>query len=75
MPVLIAGGSTNNRIWRAAVFYDPTTGLWTATTATRALHGGLASANLLADGTVLLDGGLDRDSIPVAAAELYRPSR
>lgn len=74
--VLITGGSElrqdANRRLRKSEIYDPATGTFTATdsmTFKRQWH----TATLLADGRVLITGGLDENNQPVTTAELYDP--
>ncbi len=74
--VLVVGGETRQRgRWRAtaaAEIYDQTTGRWTKArpmSTPRRLH----TAALLADGRVLVVGGVGRDLIPLASAEVYDP--
>jgi N-acetylneuraminic acid mutarotase len=78
--VLVAGGSSLTGYDSAVAsseLYDPATGAWTATGALiqRRVSD---TATLLADGRVLVAGGLgsDRggDVYPLASAELYNPS-
>jgi galactose oxidase-like protein/Kelch motif protein len=57
----------------SAELYDPTTATWTPTGSmgtTRSGH----TATLLADGKVLVAGGRDHNSHPLASAELYDPA-
>jgi Galactose oxidase, central domain/Kelch motif len=73
--VLIAGGffgrGSTNTVLASAELYDPSTGTFTAAgnmTTTRAAH----TATLLADGRVLIAGGVSGDR--PSSAELYDPS-
>ena len=73
--VLVAGGSANNAdtsILSSAELYDPTTGTWTLDTPmynARMYH----TATLLQDGTVLVAGGYDGNSV-LTSAEIYNPA-
>ena len=78
--VLIAGGGsagwTSDHFVASAEIYDPTAGTFATTgplTAERALH----TATLLADGRVLVTGGINNDNnggTSLASAELYDPT-
>jgi hypothetical protein len=77
--VLIAGGATNNDpveqggILSSAELYNPATGKFTATGTMNFERVG-QSATLLADGKVLIIGGLANNQEVAAAAELYDPA-
>ena len=75
--VLVAGGAQNSQSgfppMTSAELYDPSSGTWRAAGAMgvpRYMH----SATLLADGMVLVAGGMDENGSPLASAELYDPS-
>jgi hypothetical protein len=74
--VLIAGGAIFSggkwSVASSAELYDPSTGAFTATgnmTTTRLYQ----TAKALPDGKVLIAGGMDGESNPLATAELYDP--
>jgi hypothetical protein len=73
--ILVAGGGadyTNGIFLASAELYDPKTGTFTVTgsmTNARTFH----TANLLADGRVLVTGGYGALA-PLASAELYDPT-
>lgn len=67
-----AGGGTLND-FRTAEIYDPLTNVWASTgqlTTPRANHRSI----LLANGQVLVTGGVDMNGNPIASAELYDPA-
>jgi N-acetylneuraminic acid mutarotase len=72
--VLVTGGSTSNsdtNYISSAEIYEPSTGVWTTTgsmSSTRNFH----RATLLANGRVLVAGGVNSNSF-LASAELYNP--
>jgi hypothetical protein len=74
--VLIAGGAIfSDGKWSAtwsAELYDPSTGTFTATgnMTTMRLY---QTATLLPDGKILIAGGMDGESNPLATAEVYDP--
>ena len=75
--VLVVGGRNGDdlrpRNLSSAEVYDPASGTWTATRGTaisRAWH----TATLLADGTVLVAGGVTTNEVGTASAELYDPA-
>ena len=74
--VLISGGQIfSDGRWsgtRSAELYDPSTGTFTATGDMTTMRLSQA-ATLLPDGKVLMAGGLDGESNPLATAELYDP--
>ena len=70
---MIAGGDNATRVEASAELYDPVNGTFTATglmTVARSSH----RAVLLADGRVLLVGGVGSDGNRLVSAELYNPS-
>ncbi len=74
--VLVTGGyqtSAPSTSFITAELYDPTTGIFTSTgnmNYARQLH----NATLLNDGTVLIAGGYDSQSLKVSVAEIYNPT-
>ena len=64
-----AGGSRDV----PAEVYDPSDGTWTQTSSLREERR-FHTATLLADGTVLLTGGMTRDFEALQSAEIYDPS-
>jgi large repetitive protein len=75
--VLIVGGSggqERRKRHASAELYDPATGSFTPT---GSLHAGRSghTATLLADGRVLIVGGVDALDRPLRTAELYDPAR
>jgi N-acetylneuraminic acid mutarotase len=77
--VLVAGGLPNSAnptggsALASAEIYNPATGAWTLTgsmTAARESH----IATLLPNGTVLVAGGVDNNSVTLASAEIYNPA-
>jgi hypothetical protein len=75
--VLLTGGSALRQDQtfrrRSAELYDPATGAFTATDS-MAFRRQFHTATLLADGRVLIVGGLDQNNEPVLTAELYDPA-
>jgi len=76
--VLIAGGTAEGvdapfGVQPTAEIYDPATGKFTATGSMQVARERAAAA-LLADGTVMIVGGLDENSVALNSAELYDPS-
>lgn len=74
--VLVAGGDAGNATYDAlssAELYSPATGTWTVT-GSMTTHREDASASLLANGEVLVAGGLGSGATPVSSAELYNPA-
>jgi hypothetical protein len=72
--VLVAGGLDDvNHIQRSAELYDPLTETWTVTGSLNTGRWDLAAApsTLLPNGTVLVEGGFGRLSMPLASAEVY----
>ena len=75
--ILITGGSglrqnAEGRT-RSAEIYDPATGTFTVTDS-MAFRRQFHTATLLADGRVLIVGGLDENNLPLTTAELYDPA-
>jgi hypothetical protein len=77
--VLIAGGlSTTNctagscTVLASAELYDPKTGTFSPTGSMTTARG-LQAATALSDGRVLIVGGIDPKTGPLASAELYQP--
>jgi len=74
--VLLTGGSRlrQDQAFRvaSAELYDPATGIFTAT-GSMAFRRQFHDAVMLADGRVLITGGLDQNSEPVLTAEIYDP--
>jgi hypothetical protein len=77
--VLVAGGlpfsanPTGHSAWAEAEIYNPATGSWAVTgtmTVARQSH----TATLLPNGTVLVAGGVDNNSVTLASAEIYNPA-
>ena len=74
--VLVTGGyqtSAPTTSFTTAELYDPTTGVFTSTgnmNYARQLH----NATMLNDGTVLIAGGYDSQSLKVSVAEIYNPT-
>jgi hypothetical protein len=66
--VLMTGGAT-----AAAELYDPKAGTFSLTGSMGTMLGG-ATATLLANGKVLVTGGLDANNLEVATAELFDPT-
>ena len=82
--VLVVGGETNDRADNpdrnvlTAELHDPATGKWSPAATPLWIHGGGASATLLADGRVLLAGGnATSGSRPayLTVAEIYDPAQ
>ncbi len=71
--MLIAGGSNDTQALSSAELYDPLTGAWSATGSLSAPRN-LASAVLLANGKVLITGGLSGNSTLLNTAEAYDPA-
>ena len=74
--VLVAGGDAGSATYDAlssAELYNPATGTWTVT-GSMTTHREDASASLLANGEVLVAGGLGSGATPVSSAELYNPA-
>ncbi|WP_028926217.1 DUF6603 domain-containing protein [Pseudonocardia acaciae] len=68
--VLVAGGTGGTG--QAAALFDPVVATWTATgamTTGRRLH----STALLADGRVMVAGGVDAAGAPLGSSEVYQP--
>jgi N-acetylneuraminic acid mutarotase len=74
--VLVAGGYTGSREKRtylaSSVLYDPKRDRWFATQPMRQRRGGFAMA-LLADGLVLVSGGVAEAGLEMKSAELFDP--
>jgi N-acetylneuraminic acid mutarotase len=77
--VLVAGGTDNNfslnkfDLLQSAELFDPATGMWTTTgnlNTAREVH----LATRLADGRVLVAGGVDDALVPLKSAELFDPA-
>jgi Putative Ig domain/Galactose oxidase, central domain len=72
--VLVTGGMVDNSGTATAIaeLYDPTTEMFTATTASLTTARALHTATVLKDGTVLVAGG--ENGSPLATAEVYNPT-
>jgi hypothetical protein len=75
--VLVVGGNNGQLpgvgvAGSTAELYDPLTGSWTLTARTIEGQGG-HSATLMADGTVLVAGGISQAGAPIPATEYYHP--
>jgi hypothetical protein len=70
---VLAIGGYNGGVLDSTERYRPATGSWSSAAPMQAAREGLHTATNLADGTVLVVGGLD-DSGPVASAEVYYPT-
>jgi hypothetical protein len=74
--VLIAGGTNNPYTGPfaqpSAEIYDPTTGMFARTLDMNVVRAG-HTATLLANGKVLIAGGVDSGDSPIGEAELYDP--
>jgi hypothetical protein len=68
--VMVVGG---DGLAMTAEVYDPTSGRWSMTGSPRRMRFGFPPLVTLADGRVLLAGGMDRHNEPTATAELYDP--
>jgi hypothetical protein len=74
--VLVAGGNAENGTYDAltsAELYNPATGTWSPT-GSMSTPRESQTATLLANGDVLVAGGLTSTAEPVASAELYNPA-
>ena len=68
---LVAGGF-GNPVYQGSSLYDPATGNWAPSSKVQGTHGSGATATLLANGEVLLLGGMDGNFMPTADADLYQ---
>jgi len=71
--VLVAGGANLTNVLNTAQLYNPTTGLWTATGSMQTARESFAAV-ALANGQVLVEGGVGSGGAILATAELYTPS-
>ena len=71
--VLVAGGTNLTNVLNTAQLYNPNTGLWTATGSMEAARESFAAV-ALANGKVLVEGGVGSGGAILATAELYTPS-
>jgi N-acetylneuraminic acid mutarotase len=74
--VLVAGGydAARSHALASAELYDPALGTWTPTTGTLNTTRVYHTATLLANGQVLVAGGVDARGVPLAGADLYDPT-
>ena len=74
--VLVSGGysSVEAKIVAQSEIYDPTTGLWTATTGVLNTPRFAHAASLLASGKVLISGGVDGFGHEVLSCEIFDPA-
>jgi len=74
--VLVAGGKAGlgpRPVLSSAELYDPSTGIWTATSSMSAARQ-IATATRLADGRVLVAGGRGSSGRSTTSAEIYDPA-
>jgi hypothetical protein len=77
--VLLTGGSAalagtpNVVVLATCELYDPATNVWTATGSLNFARG-VHTATLLANGRVLVAGGVDSTQLPISSAEIYDPT-
>jgi N-acetylneuraminic acid mutarotase len=72
--VLLSAGMGDGQNVVVSEIYDPKTGLWTNTGSLNTQHGAFCAAISLANGRVLLAGGLDESGTShVKATEIYDP--
>ena len=69
---LVAGGYGGDPVYRGSSLYDPASGTWAPSARVLGTHGSGATATLLANGKVLLLGGMDENFMPTADADLYQ---
>jgi len=70
--VLVAGGIRAGQALASAELYDPSSGVWTTTTALALAHTA-HTATSLPDGRVVVVGGAGSDGKPLASTEIYAP--
>lgn len=70
--MLVAGGIRAGQALASAELYDPSSGVWTTTTALALAHTA-HTATSLPDGRVVVVGGAGSDGKPLASTEIYAP--
>lgn len=68
--VILVGGASSG----TAELYDPVSATWTATASTSVARSGCHTAVLLPSGRLLVAGGNDASSVPLASTEVYDPA-